>query len=419
MNILVIGSGGREHAIVKKFSESKQVNHLYISPGNPGMRKHAKLVVLKTYEDIVTFAKDNQIDFVFVGPEQPLAEGIIDKLNDADIPAIGPTAFSAQIETSKVFSKAFMKEYAIPTADYYTFKNTADAQEYLNKCCYPLVIKADGLAAGKGVIIANNKQEGLSAVNEMMLERKFGDSGSSIVIEEYLTGWEVSVFAFCDGDNFLSTIFSQDHKALNEGDTGPNTGGMGAYAPVNKADIYKAFVDQKVFSPVLKGFKDKNQPYKGILFAGLMITETGPKVLEFNARFGDPETEVILPLLKTDLVDICQAIIKKEINKITLEWEENYCVSVVAASGGYPEKYKNGYEIIFGKDFSENESITFYSAGITENHNKLYTNGGRVFMLSAKAETLNEAVEKAYHEINKISFENMYYRHDIAHKGLH
>ncbi|MDD3050904.1 MAG: phosphoribosylamine--glycine ligase [Candidatus Cloacimonetes bacterium] len=418
MNILVIGSGGREHAIARQFLKSRLCTNVFVSPGNAGMKDPISIIELKNVGDIIDFVKKENINFVFIGPEQPLAEGITDKLSAENIDVIGPTQYAAQIETSKVFAKNFMEKFAIPTAKYRVFNDYESAVMYLSTCSFPQVIKADGLAGGKGVVIVSDYKEAKSAVSTIMSEKKFGNAGANIVIEEFLQGWETSVFAFCDGKNFVSTIFSQDHKAVYDGDNGPNTGGMGAYAPVSVNDDFKHKIDESIFRPIIDGFIKEGHPYKGILFAGLMITPQGPYVLEYNARFGDPETEVVLPLLKTDFSEICQAIINQKLDTIKLEWENKACVTVVAASGGYPGSFEKDKPITFTPDFRENDNLLLFTAGVKKTGRNLVTSGGRVLMLTAKADTLQSAINLAYDNMNKINFERIYYRTDIGKKGL-
>ncbi len=418
MNILIIGSGGREHAIADSFNRSSKVEKVFVSPGNPGMKNIAKLVSLHGLDEMEAFVKNNNIKIVFIGPEQPLANGLKDELTARGITAIGPTKSATRLESSKTFSKKMMKKYGIPTAEYASFSNFEEAKKYISESKHPLVLKADGLAAGKGVIISNNKEESYRALTEIMKDKKFGESGNKIVIEEFLVGWEASIFAFCDGENFISTVFSQDHKSLLDGDKGVNTGGMGAFAPVLEAQKFKEDVDENVFKKILDGMKKENSPFSGVLFAGLMINGNDFKVLEFNCRFGDPETEVILPLLKTDFVDICEAIKNKKINKINLEWKDKFAVTVVAASGGYPEKYEKNLPIFIQDGLVLNDENRLYFAGVKEEKNKLFTAGGRVLMLTAVGDTLNETIEQVYENLDNIHFEKLFYRKDIGKRDL-
>ncbi len=413
--VLVIGSGGREHAIACAFKRNG--HKTYVSPGNFGMVEDVILVPAMDFPATVEYVKANAIDLVFVGPEQPLSEGIADYLQENGIAVIGPSRAAARIESSKAFAKNLMQRYGIPTAAYRSFDRLEEADAYLKDSAYPQVIKADGLAAGKGVVIAQDYKEAKSALEAMMQDQVFGESGSRVVIEEFMRGWEASVFAFTDGENFVSTIFSQDHKPLLDGDKGPNTGGMGAYAPVKSAEKYRDEVNRKIFAPTLKAMREEGCPYKGVLYAGLMITDEGPKVVEFNCRFGDPETEVVLPLLKTDLFAISRAILDGKISKIDIEWEPAYAVTVVAASGGYPGKYEKNITIEFNDGLLRGDHHKIFFAGVKRQGQDLVTSGGRVMMVTAIAESLDLAREIAYRDIEKVRFANMQYRKDIGSKG--
>ena len=345
MRILILGSGAREHAIAYKVSQSSKITEVIVSPGNAGINKEFACVSLKDFQSIGEYINENNIELVIVGPENLLAEGIVDFLRERNVAVIGPTKEAARIESSKAFAKSIMVSCGVPTAKYVEFSEYECAKMYINEQQYPLVIKADGLAAGKGVLIAKNKEEAEEYLTKVLIDDFFGTAGKKLIIEEYLEGWEASIFAFCDGEHFVSTIFSQDHKQVFDGDYGPNTGGMGAYAPVDRADSYKAEVDERVFKPVLAKMQELGIPFTGVLFAGLMITSKGIQVIEFNCRFGDPETEVILPLLENDLLEICEAMITKRMNQIELKWKPEYAVTVVAASQGYPGDFKKGIEI--------------------------------------------------------------------------
>ncbi len=417
MKILVIGSGAREHAIAEAMQRSENVESVIVSPGNDGIGQEFEIVKLPEFEDIKQFVENNDINYVFVGPEQPLADGLVDFLQVNNIDAIGPTKAAAQIESSKAYAKNLMKRCSVPTAAYEVFTEYDKALTYLLNCAYPQVLKADGLAAGKGVIIVDDKDEAIHALKDIMLDEAFGQAGSQVVIEEFMVGWETSIFAFSDGNSFVSTIFSQDHKAIYDGDKGPNTGGMGAYAPVEKASEYHQYVDENIFTPVLRAMREEGNPFKGVLYAGLMITNEGPKVVEFNCRFGDPETQVVLPLLKTDLNKVCSAIIKKQVEKLTLEWKEGFAVNVVAASKGYPGKYEKGKPISIPV-LDGNKRCKIYYSGVKKESNHLVTNGGRVLSITAKAEALKDTINEAYQTFEKLSFEGKTYRTDIAHKGL-
>ena len=348
MKILILGSGAREHALAVKFAQSNKVEEVIVSPGNGGIAQEFKCVDLASFSAIADYAKSNKLDMVFVGPEQPLAEGVVDYLQAEGIVTIGPSKLASQIESSKAFAKDLMKKHNVPTANYEVFTDYSEAKEYLNRCKYPVVFKADGLAAGKGVVIVNSQVKAEQELKEFMLDSKFGEAGAKLVIEEFLEGWETSIFAFCDGDNFVSTIFSMDHKQLEAGDKGPNTGGMGAIAPIIEAGKYKYDIEKNIFTPILSGMKEAGCPFSGVLYCGLMITQEGAKVIEFNCRFGDPETQVILPLLKTDLVDICQAITEKRVSQLDLLWKDQFAINIVCVAGGYPGKYEKGKVIEVG-----------------------------------------------------------------------
>ena len=416
MKVLIVGSGGREHAIAWKCAQSKKVDKVFVAPGNPGMENVAQLIQLQNTEELIRFVKSEGIRFTIVGPEQPLAEGLGDEFLKANLAVIGPSKLAAEIEGSKVFAKTFMKKYHIPTADFQIFDEIVPALSYILEKKFPLVIKVDGLAAGKGVFICDNYTEAETILNHIMNYGIFGDAGSQIVIEEYLQGEEASLFAFTDGDHFVSTILSQDHKQLLNGDEGPNTGGMGAYAPALFTKDLKKQIDKKVIAPTLKGMRKERRTFKGILYAGVMLTEKGPQVLEFNCRLGDPETQVILPLLDNDLINVCEAILNKSINEVELNWKNKSAVNVVIASGGYPGTYEKGSPIK-GIDKVSDDTLVFF-AGVKKEKDTLLTNGGRVLSLTALGNDLRDAQEKVYKEVEKVSFANSYYRTDIAQKGI-
>ena len=416
MKVLIVGSGGREHAIAWKCAQSKKVDKVFVAPGNPGMENVAQLIQLQNTEELIRFVKSEGIRFTIVGPEQPLAEGLGDEFLKANLAVIGPSKLAAEIEGSKVFAKTFMKKYHIPTADFQIFDEIVPALSYILEKKFPLVIKVDGLAAGKGVFICDNYTEAETILNHIMNYGIFGDAGSQIVIEEYLQGEEASLFAFTDGDHFVSTILSQDHKQLLNGDEGPNTGGMGAYAPALFTKDLKKQIDKKVIAPTLKGMRKERRTFKGILYAGVMLTEKGPQVLEFNCRLGDPETQVILPLLDNDLINVCEAILNESINEVELNWKNKSAVNVVIASGGYPGTYEKGYPIK-GIDKVSDDTLVFF-AGVKKEKDTLLTNGGRVLSLTALGNDLRDAQEKVYKEVEKVSFANSYYRTDIAQKGI-
>ena len=418
MNILMIGSGGREHALVKKLLESPKVTKLYTAPGNGGISCDSICVDIPVMdkEKMVAFAKENDIDLAFVAPDDPLADGMVDAFEEAGIRAFGPNAKAAVIEASKVFSKDLMKKYNIPTAEYETFDNASNAIEYIkNRNEFPVVVKADGLALGKGVIIATTFEEAQEAVKSIMEDKKFGASGNKVVIEEFLTGPEVSVLSFTDGKTVKPMVSSKDHKRAYDNDQGLNTGGMGTISPnPYYTDEMAEICQNTIFEPTVKAMVAEGRPFKGCLYFGLMLTPKGPKVIEYNARFGDPETQVVLPRLKTDLVDIINAVIDEKLDEINIEWSNEATACVVMASGGYPEAYKKGIEITGLNDKGNVDGATVYHAGTVYKDGKFYTNGGRVLGVTASAPTLDEALEKAYTAVNKIYFDGAHYRKDIG-----
>ncbi|HNX01079.1 MAG TPA: phosphoribosylamine--glycine ligase [Candidatus Cloacimonadota bacterium] len=412
MNVLVIGSGAREHAIADAFSRSKKADKVYVSPGNAGIALHYDILPYSSFENIIRQVEEYQISLIFVGPEQYLAEGIVDFLEKNQIPVIGPSQKAAQLESSKIFAKHVMERSGVPTAAFREFSDLDEALSYANQCNYPQVIKADGLAAGKGVEIVNCPGAAKFCLDEMMNSLKYGNAGKSVIMEEFLNGWEASVFAFCDGKHFKTTIFAQDHKRLLDGDQGPNTGGMGAYAPVDAAETYRNQIDEKIFKPIFEEMSREGTPYRGVLYAGLMMTSQGPKVVEFNCRLGDPETEVILPLLETDIIEICERILQGGIDTLELKWKDQYAVCVVAAAAGYPGKYEKGVEIHNITKF-EGDTHLFY-AGVSSQDGKLVTSGGRVLCLSALESNMESAISKVYRNLENIHFDRWQFRHDIA-----
>lgn len=419
MKVLVVGGGGREHTLVWKLSQSPKITELYCAPGNGGISKLATCVAIKAtdIDGIVNYSKENKMDLVVVAPDDPLAAGMVDKLNEAGIRAFGPVKNAAIIEGSKAFSKDLMKKYNIPTADYNVFDNCDEALRYIDKCGAPIVVKADGLALGKGVIIAQTVQEAKDAVNGMMNDKLFGNAGNKIVIEQFIEGPEVSILAFTDGKTIVPMVSSQDHKRVFDHDEGPNTGGMGTFSPSPLYDDKLAdYCMKNIFVPTIEAMNEEGRTFKGVLYFGLMITKDGPKVLEYNARFGDPETQVVIPRLKTDLLEIFEAIIDEKLADVKIEWDDNAAVCVVAASGGYPKKYKTGLEIS-GIDAAQanGETIVFH-AGTSYKDGKFYTAGGRVLGVTAVEKTMDKAIDKAYAGIAKISFEGMHYRKDIGRK---
>lgn len=416
MKILVVGSGGREHTIVWKIARSPKAEKIYCAPGNGGISELAECVDINVMdkEGMVKFAKEKEIDLVMVAPDDPLADGMVDAMESAGIRAFGPRKNAAIIEGSKAFSKELMKKYNIPTAAYEVFDNSADAIKYLEKGSFPAVIKADGLALGKGVIIAKDLDEAKQAVCDMIDGGKFGKSGSRVVIEEFLTGPEVSVLAFVDGKTVKPMVSAQDHKRAYDNDEGLNTGGMGTFSPSRLYDDDKAKeCMENIFLPTVKAMAAEGRPFKGVLYFGLMMTKDGVKVIEYNCRFGDPETQVVLPRLKTDLVDIMEAVIDERLDELEIEWEDNAAVCVVMASGGYPVSYKKGYEISGIEDAKDMGAIVFH-AGTALKDGKIVTAGGRVLGVTAVAENLDEAIKKAYASVEKISFKDEFHRSDIG-----
>lgn len=418
MKILMVGSGGREHALIKKLLESDKVEKLYCAPGNGGISRDAEVVDIPVMdkEKMVAFAKDNNIDMVFVAPDDPLADGMVDACEEAGIRAFGPNAKAAIIEASKVFSKNLMKKYNIPTAQYEVFDDSEKANAWVKENnMAPCVVKADGLALGKGVLICQTVEDAVEAIKTIMEDKKFGSSGNNIVIEEFLTGPEVSVLSFTDGKTVKPMVSSKDHKRAYDNDEGLNTGGMGTISPnpYYTVELAKQCMEE-IFIPTVNAMKAEGRPFKGCLYFGLMMTPKGPKVIEYNARFGDPEAQVVLPRLKTDLVDICDAIIDERLDEINIEWSDEPTACVVMASGGYPESYKKGIEMFGLDDKGQVEGATVYHAGTKYENGKFYTNGGRVLGVTASGKTLDDALNNAYNAVKKISFEGAHYRTDIG-----
>lgn len=416
MNILVVGGGGREHTIVWKIAQSPKVEKIYCAPGNGGIAELAECVDIKAtdIDAMVQFAKERQIDLVMVAPDDPLVLGMVDAMEAAGIRAFGPRKNAAIIEGSKVFSKDLMKKYNIPTAAYEVFTDSASAIDYVKRQnSFPAVIKAEGLALGKGVIIAQDLEEAVSGIRSIMDDKQFGNSGNRIVIEEYLQGPEVSVLAFTDGKTVVPMVSAQDHKRAYDNDEGLNTGGMGTFSPsrLYTDDIAAECMDN-IFLPTIKAMQQEGRPFKGVLYFGLMMTKNGVKVIEYNARFGDPETQVVLPRLKTDLVEIMEAVIDERLDTINIEWDDNAAVCVVLASGGYPTKYQTGYEIK-GLETAKDNIIVFH-AGTKRQDGKIVTAGGRVLGVTAVSATLDQAIADAYKAVESISFQDMHYRKDIG-----
>ena len=420
MNLLVVGGGGREHTIIKKLKENPAVETIYALPGNGGIAADAVCVPeigAKDITAIVDFAKSHAIDFAVVAPDDPLALGCVDRLHEVGIPCFGPDAKAARIEASKVFSKNLMKKYGIPTATYEVFNDPAKAMAYLEGASFPIVIKADGLALGKGVLIPQTLEEGKEAVKSIMEDKAFGDSGNEIVIEEFLTGPEVSVLAFTDGTAIAPMVSSMDHKRAGDGDTGLNTGGMGTVAPNPCYTKEVADICMKtIFLPTLAAMRAEGCPFKGCLYFGLMITPNGPKVIEYNCRFGDPETQVVLPLLKTDLLTVMQAVENETLADLNVEWHDGAAACVILASGGYPGSYEKGKVMTLPETTPAN--VTIIHAGSKLDGDKLVTSGGRVLGVTATAPTLAEALKDAYAATETIEFEGKYMRHDIGQRAL-
>ena len=422
MNILVVGGGGREHAIITALSKSAKVDKIYAAPGNGGISKLAECYPVKAtdLDGMLELAKKLQPDYVFVAPDDPLVLGMVDKLNEAGFKTFGPRANAAILEGSKVFSKALMKKYNIPTAGYETFTDADKAVEYIKaQNSYPAVIKCDGLALGKGVIIAKDFDEAKDAVHSMLLDGKFGASGSEIVVEEFMTGPEVTVLAFTDGKTVKPMISSMDHKRAYDNDEGLNTGGMGTIAPNPcYTDTFKAECMEKIFKPTIAAMQAEGRPFKGCLYFGLMLTPNGAKVIEYNCRFGDPETQVVLPLLETDLVDIIEAIWEEKLDTLDISWSNDSCACVVMASGGYPEKYETGKEISGLDENGQSTAAYIYHAGTKLENGKFLTAGGRVLGVTATGADLQTALDKAYKAVDGISFEKAHYRKDIGQRAL-
>lgn len=417
MNIMVVGGGGREHAIIKKLKENPGITNIYALPGNGGIARDAVCVDIKATEidKITAFAKENAIDYAVVAPDDPLVLGCVDALNEVGIPCFGPKANAAIIEGSKVFSKNLMKKYGIPTAEYETFNDMEAALNYLETAPIPTVIKADGLALGKGVIIAETREDAKRAVKEMMQDKKFGKSGDNIVIEEFLTGPEVSVLSFTDGKTVVPMISSMDHKRAGDNDTGLNTGGMGTIAPnpYYTQDIANRCM-KEIFLPTINAMNAEGRTFTGCLYFGLMITEQGPKVIEYNCRFGDPETQVVLPLLESDLLTVMQATTNGTLSETEVKFSNKNACCVIMASEGYPLSYEKGFELHIPDEIAD----SVYVAGARKEDGKLLTNGGRVLGVTAVEDTLAEAIDAAYKKVGTISFDNAYYRQDIGARAL-
>lgn len=418
MKVLVVGGGGREHAIVWKLSQSPRISKLYCAPGNGGIASLAQCVDIEAtdIEGILKFAIEQEIDLTVVAPDDPLAMGLVDKLQGKGLRAFGPTQKAAIIESSKVFSKELMKKYRIPTPEYQSFQKYDDAIAFLDKISFPVVIKADGLALGKGVIIATSREEAEKALADMLLENKFGEAGKRVLIEEFITGPEVSILAFTDGESYIPMVSSQDHKRAYDKDEGPNTGGMGAFSPSpHYTPEVAEYVEKNIIEPTIQAMAEEGRAFQGVLYFGLMLTSSGPKVLEYNARFGDPETQVVLPRLKTDLLEIMEAIIDKKLDEIEIKWDERAAVCVVLASEGYPGSYEKGVAIEIKE---ENNQTLLFHAGTRKTEQGYVTNGGRVLGITALGNDMEDAVESVYHNIESVYFEGMHYRKDIGKKAV-
>ncbi|MGM9964797.1 MAG: phosphoribosylamine--glycine ligase [Clostridium sp.] len=414
MKILVVGGGGREHAICWKLSNESDVEKIYCAPGNAGISSVAKCIDIQDsdIENLLKFAKENQIDLTIVGPEIPLVAGIVDAFEKEGLKIFGPNKECAQLEGSKAFSKDFMIRHNLPTAKYKEYTNLDEAISEIDSFGYPVVIKADGLAAGKGVVIPENREDAITTLKEMMSDKKFGKAGDKIVVEEFLNGIETSILAFVDNDTIVPMVSSKDHKKVFEGEAGLNTGGMGTFSPSEiYTDELAKEVQEKILDKTLEGFKKDNLNYKGILFVGLMITEDGPKILEYNVRFGDPETQSVLFRLDTDLNKIISAILDNNLKNIEINYSKEEAICVMLTSGGYPESYEKG-KVISGLENLDSDIVVFHSGTKFDNEN-IVTNGGRVIGITAKGKTVKEAGEKVYENIKKINFEGMHYRKDI------
>ena len=420
MKILVVGGGGREHTLVWKLASSPLVDKVFAAPGNAGIAELAECVDIRVdhLTRLADFAQRNSVDLTVVGPEVPLTLGIVDEFEKRGLKILGPNRSAAEIEGSKVFAKQFMKKHHIPTASFKIFDKPEEASDFIRSSEMPLVIKADGLAAGKGAIIVEDTRSALSTIQKIMVDKIFGGAGSRVVVEDFLEGEELTVLAFTDGKSVFPMLLSQDHKKIFDGDRGPNTGGMGAYAPTTVADdrMMKRIYDE-VLEPTVAGLEREGRTFKGILYAGLILTEMGPKVMEFNCRFGDPETQVILPLLKTDLAEIFSSIIDGELSLQDVEWSDNFAVCVVLASAGYPGKYEKDKEISGLRKARQTEEVVILHAGTRRQKDRVFTSGGRVLGVTATDQSMDDAIHKAYSAAKKIEFEGMQYRKDIGHRA--
>ena len=421
MKVLVVGSGGREHALAWKISQSKRVKKIYSAPGNPGISRYAECIDIRP-DDIlstVDFVRKNRIDLTVVGPELPLTLGIVDLFEKEALPIFGPTKSAAEIEGSKVFSKRMMRTAGVPTADAVVFDSREEAISYIKGKGFPIVIKADGLAQGKGVVIANDMNEACSAIDSMLVKGLFGDAGRRIIIEDYLEGDEATFLVFTDGETIVPMVSSEDHKRVYDGDRGPNTGGMGAIAPSPFLDKEgEAIIIERIIRPVIRAMEEEGRGYRGILYTGLMICKDGPRVLEFNARFGDPEAEAVLPLLDTDLVDVIESIIAGRLNQVAVRWRNGASACVVLASKGYPGAYTKGVEIKGLSGINDTDELMVFHAGTSIANGRLVTSGGRVLCVTAVGKDIADARDRAYLGISKIDFDGIHFRKDIGAKAI-
>lgn len=418
MKVLVVGGGGREHAIVTSVAKSKLVDKIYCTPGNPGIAELAECenISVMDFDKLIAYAKEKEVDFTIIGPDDPLGAGIVDAFEAAGLKVFGPRKNAAIIEASKAFSKDLMKKYNIPTASYETFHDPDKAVEYLETSKYPIVLKADGLALGKGVLICNTKEEAMNGVKTLMLDKQFGSAGDRIVVEEFLTGREVSVLCYCDGTTIKPMTSAQDHKRAKDGDKGLNTGGMGTFSPspfyTEEVDV---FCEKYVYQATMDAMKAEGRAFTGILFVGLILTADGPRVLEYNARFGDPEAQVVLPRMKNDIIEVMEACVDGKLADIELEFEDNAAVCVVLAANGYPEHYEKGNVITGFENFEDKDGYYVFQAGTKQTEEGVVTNGGRVLGVTAKGTDLKDARKNAYEAAKWISFEDKYMRNDIGH----
>lgn len=423
MKVLIIGGGGREHALAWRAAQSPRVGKVYVAPGNAGTAREAKVenvaIAAEAIDELVRFARDNAIALTVVGPEAPLVKGVVDKFRTADLRCFGPTQAAAQLEGSKAFAKDFLARHRIPTAAYRNFTEIEPAIEYIEKMGAPIVVKADGLAAGKGVILAQTKAEAIAAVRDMLAGNAFGAAGHRVVIEEFLHGEEASFIVMVDGEHVLAMASSQDHKARDDGDRGPNTGGMGAYSPAPVVTPeFHACIMREVIEPTVRGMAADGAPYTGFLYAGVMIAADGtPRVLEFNCRFGDPETQPIMMRLRSDLTELCDAALDGRLDRVRAEWDARPALGVVLAAGGYPSDYRKG-DVIHGLDLSETADVKVFHAGTTQKDGEIITNGGRVLCVCALGATVSEAQRHAYECVRQIHWNGMYYRSDIGHRAI-